>query len=97
MLKNLDVPVAGDYVFGIRGNRFTGDLWVTGSGSDSLYRLDPETFEFSVFRLPRTGAYTRTITFDEKGYVWTCYSSYPNTQTQMPHQSGVIVRLLPQE
>ena len=95
--KRLPVPIPGDYIYGIRRNRWTGDLWVTGSGSDSLYRLNPETFEFSIFRLPRQGAYTRTVTFDEEGYVWTCYSSYPNTQTRMPHRSGVIVRLLPLE
>jgi streptogramin lyase len=97
VLKEIPLPVPGDYTYGIRRNRFTGDLWVTGSGSDSLYRLDPDTFRFKVYRLPRAGAYTRTLAFEENGDVWTDYASFPNEHTQMPHRSGVILRMTPKD
>ncbi len=95
--KNLPLPIPGDYVYCIRRDRFTGNLWATGCGSDSLYRIDPKTLQFTVFRLPRRGAYTRTLVFDGKGSVWTNYASIPNSQTITPYQSGCIVRLTPKE
>jgi streptogramin lyase len=96
----LTLPIPGDFPYGIRRNRHTGDLWITGSGSDSLYRLDPKTKQFTVYRLPRLGAYTRTVAFDEHGYVWTNYASFPNPHTRGADQpagidSGVVVRLKP--
>lgn len=97
VLKELPVPIPGDYVYCIRRDRYTGNLWATGCGSDCLYRIDPNTFKFTVFRLPRLGAYTRTIVFDGKGDVWTNYACIPNEQTQMPYHSGAIVRLSPKE
>ncbi|HEY5039786.1 MAG TPA: hypothetical protein VIJ93_11995 [bacterium] len=97
VLKKLPLPIPGDYVYCIRRDRYTGNLWATGCGSDSLYRIDPKTFQFTVFRLPRLGAFTRTTVFDGKGNVWTNYACIPNEQTQMPYQSGVIVRLSPKE
>ena len=91
----ISLPIPGDFPYGIRRNRFTGDLWVTGSGSDSLYRLDPATRAFEVFRLPRQGAYTRTISFTDDGAIWTCYASFPNVHTLTPFGTGAIVRLIP--
>ena len=96
IVDRLTLPIPGDFPYGIRRNRHTGDLWVTGSGSDSLYRLDPRTRQFSIYRLPRLGAYTRTVSFDENGDIWTNYASFPNAQTLTPHNAGVVVRLRPQ-
>jgi len=95
MLDRLSLPIPGDFPYGIRRNRHTGDLWVTGSGSDSLYRLDPKTKQFTIYRLPRQGAYTRTVSFADNGDIWTCYASFPNLHTQMPYTAGVAVRLRP--
>lgn len=101
VIDRLTLPIPGDFPYGIRRNRYTGDLWVTGSGSDSLYRLDPNTKQFTIYRLPRLGAYTRTVSFDDKGYIWTNYASFPNLHTRAPGQddgidSGIVVRLKPQ-
>lgn len=96
-LKDLQLPIPGDYVYCIRRDRFSGNLWATGCGSDSLYRIDPKTQQFTVFRLPRRGAYTRTTAFDGKGNVWTNYASIPNSQTLTPYQAGCIVRITPKE
>lgn len=96
VIDRLTLPIPGDFPYAMRRNRFTGDFWVTGSGSDSLYKLDAKTKQFTVYRLPRTGAYTRTVAFTENGDIWTCYASFPNAFTDMPHNAGVAVRLRPQ-
>jgi len=95
--RTLQVPIPGDYVYAVRRNRFTGDLWATGCGSDSLYRLDPKTFAFTIFRLPRRGAYTRTVAFDPDGTVWTCYSAFPNKHTITGGETGTVLRVTPKE
>ncbi|OGI43508.1 MAG: hypothetical protein A2V92_04690 [Candidatus Muproteobacteria bacterium RBG_16_65_31] len=99
-VDRLTLPIPGDFPYGIRRNRHTGDLWITGSGSDSLYRLDPKTKQFTIYRLPRAGAYTRTVSFDDEGNVWTNYASFPNFHTRAANEpqgidNGVIVRLRP--
>lgn len=99
-IDRLTLPIPGDFPYGIRRNRYTGDLWITGSGSDSLYRLEPKTRQFTVYRLPRLGAYTRTVAFDDQGYVWTNYASFPNYHTRAADQpsgidNGMVLRLKP--
>lgn len=96
IVDRLALPIPGDYPYAIRRNPYSGDLWVTGAGSDSLYRLDPQTRRFEVYRLPRRGAYPRTVAFTADGAVWTNYASFPNAHTQTPHRSGTVVRLLPE-
>ena len=96
IVDRLTLPIAGDFPYGIRRNRYTGDFWITGSGSDSLYRLDPKTKKFTIYRLPRRGAYTRTVSFTDNGDIWTNYASFPNAHTQMPFDAGVVIRLRPQ-
>ncbi len=96
IVGQLTLPISGDFPYGIRRNRYTGDFWITGSGSDSLYRVDPKTKQIRIYRLPRQGAYTRTIAFEPNGDVWTNYASFPNHHTLTPYDGGVIVRLRPQ-
>lgn len=96
VVDRLTLPIPGDFPYAVRRNRYNGDLWVTGSGSDSLYRLNPKTKQFLVYRLPHRGAYTRTIVFQENGDVWTSYASFPNAHTLKPFDNGVVVRLRPQ-
>lgn len=95
IVDRLRLPIPGDYPYAIRRNPYSGDLWVTGAGSDSLYRLDPATRRFDIYRLPRQGAYPRTVAFTEDGAVWTNYASFPNAHTRTPHQAGTVVRLMP--
>jgi streptogramin lyase len=94
-VDRIALPIPGDFPYGIRRNRYTGDFWITGSGSDSLYRLDPKTKKFTIYRLPRRGAYTRTVSFTENGDIWTNYASFPNAHTQMPFDTSAVVRLRP--
>ncbi len=96
IVDRLTLPIAGDFPYGIRRNRYTGDFWITGSGSDSLYRLNPKTKAITIYRLPRRGAYTRTVSFTDSGDIWTNYASFPNAHTQVPFDAGVVIRLRPQ-
>ncbi len=95
-VDKVPVPIPGDYVYGIRRDRFTGDLWATGSGSDSAYRIDPKNKTFTIYRLPRLGAYTRTFAFEEDGTVWTNYSSFPSSHVQTGFKVSAVLRLRPE-
>ena len=52
----------------------TGDVWITGSNSDTLIRFRPATEEFTVFPLPTNADFTREIEFGDDGSSWTCTS-----------------------
>jgi virginiamycin B lyase len=95
-LPGVQLPIPGDYPYAIRRNRHTGEFWITGSGSDSLYRLDPKTLAMRIYRLPHRGAYTRTVSFADNGDIWTVYAAFPNRHTQTGSDSGMLVRLRPQ-
>ncbi|MBP86646.1 MAG: hypothetical protein CMJ64_08020 [Planctomycetaceae bacterium] len=54
-----------------------GDVWICGTGSDSLFRFDPKTEKINEFRLPTRVTYTREIEFGADGSIWTCNSNSP--------------------
>jgi cysteine-rich repeat protein len=56
-------------------NRRTGDVWITGSNSNTLIRFRPDTEEFTVFPLPTASDFTREIEFGDDDSVWTCTSN----------------------
>ncbi len=95
-LSDIKLPIPGDYPYAIRRNRHNGEFWINGSGSDSLYRLDPTTLAIRIYRLPHRGAYTRTVSFADNGDIWTVYAAFPNNHTQTGSNSGMLVRLRPQ-
>ena len=43
-------------------NQSTGDVWITGSNSNTMIRFRPDTEEFTVFPLPTAADFTREIT-----------------------------------
>lgn len=93
----IELPIKGDYIYAVRRNPYNGDMWATGSGSDSLYRIDPVSKAVRVYRLPRLGTFTRTVAFDPQGNVYTSYASLPNKHTQMPQDSAVILKITPRD
>lgn len=93
----IELPIKGDYIYAIRRNPYNGDIWANGSGSDSLYRINPDTKQVRVYRLPRPGSFTRTVAFTPDGSVYTCYASLPNKHTQMPYESAVILKINPMD
>lgn len=51
-------------------------LWVGTTNADVIYRMDPKTYAFTRYPLPRPGAFLRMITFDRHtGNLWTAYSA----------------------
>ena len=53
-------------------------VWITGSNSDAIYRLNPADGAVSVLPLPRTRAYLRMIDIDhDSGDLWTTYAHLP--------------------
>jgi virginiamycin B lyase len=65
-------------------------LWVGTTNADVIYRMDPETYTFTRYPLPRAGAFLRMMTFDRRtGNLWTAYSA---TGTDAP---DALVEIVP--
>ena len=69
----------------------TGDIWICGTGSDSMIRFDPKTESFSEYRMPTRVTYTREIEFDDEGNIWVCNSNYPVRHVE--NGRGSIIKL----
>ena len=63
--------------YNVGANKQNGEIWITGSNSDTLIRFRPESEDFTVFPLPTRSDFTREIEFDDDGGVWTCTSDQP--------------------
>jgi cysteine-rich repeat protein len=63
--------------YSLNANRQNGEVWVTGSNSNTLVRFDPSRERFTGFPLPTLGSFTREIEFDPDNNVWTCTSNEP--------------------
>ena len=48
----------------------TGEVWVNGTGSDTMIRFNPKTETFTEYRMPTRVTYTREVEFDQEGDVW---------------------------
>jgi len=63
--------------YALNTNRSTGDVWITGSASDTLIRFTPTGEQFNAYPMPTRGSYMREIVFDPDGNPWTCTSDEP--------------------
>ena len=63
-------------------DRRTDTVWICGTNSDSLIRFEPQTEKFTVYPLPTRVTYTREISFDAQGRVWTSNSNAPSWQIE---------------
>jgi streptogramin lyase len=86
-------PFGSETPYALNVHRPTGDVWICGTNSDTLIRLDPDTEAFDVYPLPTRVTYTRDVDFDDQGRVWTSNSNQPAWQIEggMPR----ILRLDP--
>lgn len=69
----------------------TGEVWICGTGSDQLYRMNPKNGDVVTYRLPTRVTYTREIEFNSDGSVWTCNSNYPSRHIE--NGQGSVVKL----
>src|SRR6185295_12460820 len=81
--------------YSLNANRLNGDVWVTGSNSDTLIRFDPPGERFTVFPLPTQSSFTREIEFDPDNNVWTCTSNEPPGPDERGRGKFVKVELPP--
>jgi streptogramin lyase len=73
-----EIPTGkGDAQYSLTVHPKDDSVWLTGSNSDTLMRLDPETRDVKVFRLPSRVTWARELYFDETGDLWTSYSNMP--------------------
>jgi streptogramin lyase len=57
-------------------------VWICGTNSDTLIRFEPASERFTVYPLPTRVTYTREISFDAQGRVWTSNSNVPTWQIE---------------
>jgi streptogramin lyase len=57
-------------------------VWICGTNSDTLIRFEPAIERFTVYPLPTRVTYTREISFDAQGRVWTSNSNVPTWQIE---------------
>ncbi len=69
----------------------TGEVWICGTGSDSMLRFDPKTETFKEYRMPTRVTYTREIEFDADGNIWVCNSNYPVRHVE--NGRGSVIKL----
>ena len=71
----------------------TQEIWVCGTGSDTLVRFNPETEEMTEFRMPSQVTYTREVEFTDDGSVWVCNSNYPARHIESGRGSVLRVKV----
>jgi virginiamycin B lyase len=81
--------------YSLNANRRNGEVWVTGSNSDTLIRFEPVHERFTAFPLPTLASFTREIEFDPDNNVWTCTSNEPAGPSEPGRGKFVKVELPP--
>ena len=83
--------------YALNANRSNGEVWVTGSNSDTLIRFRPSSEEFAVFPMPTRGSFTREIEFDPDDNAWTCTSNEPEVAGTRGRGKFVKIELAPRD
>ncbi len=81
--------------YALNANRKTGDVWITGSASDTLIRFDPTGERFSAYPVPTRGSFMREIVFDPDGNPWTCKSDEPDVKEGKGRGKFIKIELPP--
>jgi len=90
--ETIALPVAprgSETPYALNVDRRRDIVWVCGTNSDSLIRLDPAARAagapdggFRIYPLPTRVTYTRDVDFDAQGRVWTSNSNLPAWQIE---------------
>ena len=76
---NLPVqPVGSDTPYSLNVDRKRHQLWVTGTNSDGVHRLDIASGQWTHFPLPRKATFTRDVEFTDDGRVLLTNGSFPS-------------------
>jgi cysteine-rich repeat protein len=83
--------------YALNVNRENGEVWITGSNSDTLIRFEPASARFTAFPLPSASSYTREVEFDADNNIWTCTSNAPPAAAEPGRGKFVKIELPPIE
>lgn len=94
--KSFDLPTGrGDAHYALTVDPKDDSVWIAGSNSDTIMRLDPKTAETLVYQLPTRVTWPRELYFDEAGDLWTSYAMSPSSFMEAGTGSFVRLRVLP--
>ena len=72
------LPKGSDTPYSLNVDRARHQVWVNGTNSDSVYRLDIATQKWSMFPMQRRVTFTRDIEFSPDGKVYLTGASFPS-------------------
>jgi len=72
------LPVGSDTPYALNVDRKRHQVWVTGTNSDSVHRLDIASNQWTTYPLPRRATFTRDVEFTEDGRVLLSSASFPS-------------------
>jgi streptogramin lyase len=75
-------PRGSETPYALHVDRRRDLVWICGTNSDTLIRFEPGPERFTVYPLPTRVTYTREISFDPQGRVWTSNSNSPAWQIE---------------
>ncbi len=75
-------PRGSETPYALHVDRRDDTVWICGTNSDTLIRFEPASERFTVYPLPTRVTYTREISFDAQGRVWTSNSNVPTWQIE---------------
>ncbi len=90
----IDLPDALDQIPYALNIDPKGNVWITGTGNDTVTKYDPKTEKMTEYRMPTRVTYTREFEFDEDGNVWTCNSNAPVRHTERGRGSIIKLELI---
>ncbi len=89
----IDLPNKMDEIpYALSVDMKTNMVWICGTMSDSMLRLNPKTKELTEYRMPSRVTYTREVEFGDDGSVWVCNSNYPVRHTERGR--GSIIKIV---
>ena len=71
-------PLGSDTPYALNVDRKRHQVWVNGTNSDGVHRLDIASGQWTHFPLPRKGTFTRDVEFTEDGRVLLSGASFPS-------------------
>lgn len=72
------VPKGSETPYSLNVDRDRHQVWVTGTNSDSVQRLDIATGAWTFFPMPRKATFTRDVEFGADGRVFLSSASFPS-------------------
>jgi virginiamycin B lyase len=72
------LPLGSDTPYSLNVDRKRHQLWVTGTNSDSVHRLDIASGQWTSFPLPHKATFTRDVAFTDDGRVLLTSASFPS-------------------